>query len=295
MPSPMRNTRKKRKPIKKMKYPHGHEYTYRRLLLELNHKLKLSLKKHMSPIVPVMVAEASDIHALPHGEIVRQDAWQDDLRIAMDKIAKEMVDPTNRTIKQMVALGPQVNQYNKDQWKQLVRSQYGVDPTKEDPERFNALLAQWSRTNALLIKDIPTKTMNQVQQATVDALMAGTNVDDMTNNIFDIMSERTDVSDSRAKLIARDQVAKLNGALTQQRQRDIGVEGYIWRTVGDERVRDTHEEVDGQFFSWDSPPSETDDNHPGEDYQCRCWAEPVLPEFLEFQASLLDADELEDA
>jgi SPP1 gp7 family putative phage head morphogenesis protein len=85
-------------------------------------------------------------------------------------------------------------------------------------------------------------------------------------------------------------VAKLNGKLTESRQRDIGVEGYIWRTVGDERVRETHESVDGDYYSWDNPPSETDGNAPGEDYQCRCWAEPVLPSEMEFQAQLLEED-----
>ena len=99
------------------------------------------------------------------------------------------------------------------------------------------------------------------------------------------MSERTDVSDSRAKLIARDQVAKLNGELTKERQTDLGVTGYIWRTVGDERVRDEHADNDGQFFTWDSPPST---GAPGEDIQCRCWAEPVLPELAAFEASLLE-------
>jgi SPP1 gp7 family putative phage head morphogenesis protein len=104
------------------------------------------------------------------------------------------------------------------------------------------------------------------------------------------MSDRTDVSDSRAKLIARDQVAKLTGELTKERQLDMGVTGYIWRTVGDERVRDSHSEVDGKFFTWDNPPFETDGNHPGEDYQCRCWAEPVLPEFVAYEASLLEEE-----
>ncbi len=152
----------------------------------------------------------------------------------------------------------------------------------------------WSRNNSLLIKDIPFKTSHQIAERTRIALIEGTNQTDLTKEVFDIMSERTDVSDSRAKLIARDQVAKLNGQLTRERQEEIGVSGYIWRTVGDERVRDSHDEVDGQFFSWDSPPSETDGNHPGEDFQCRCWPEPVLPEFVAYEASLLE-DEMEDA
>jgi SPP1 gp7 family putative phage head morphogenesis protein len=288
---------RRRRPIKPMRYPIGHEYRYRQDLLLLSKHLKLAVKKHLVPAVPDMVAEASDIHALPHGNVVRHDAWQDDLRRAMDRIAKDMVDPTNTAIKRMLARGPQINQYNKDEWRKLIRSQYGVDPTKEDPDRMNALLKNWAHNNALLIKDIPFKTMNQIKEATVDALMSGKNTDDMTSDVYDIMSERTDVTDSRARLIARDQVAKLNGGLTRQRQEDIGVSSYTWRTVGDERVRDTHQEVDGQVFTWDNPPSETDDNHPGEDYQCRCWAEPILPEVVDMQAELLDTEdaELEDA
>lgn len=289
----IRPTLKRRKPIKPMKYPRSHEASYRRTLLKLSNELKQSLKRNMAPIVPSMVKEVTNTLDHPSGPMIRFDAWQDDMRRIFAQITREMINPTRNAVKDMLALGPRVNQFNKDEWRKLVRSQYGVDPTKEDPVRFSQLMERWAKTNALLIQDIPTKTMNQIKDATIETLQSGRNVDDMTTEVYDIMSERTDVTDSRAKLIARDQVSKLNGALTQQRQRDIGVEGYIWRTVGDERVRDTHEEQDGKFFTWDNPPSETDDNHPGEDYQCRCWAEPVLPEEVAFNASLLE--EMEDA
>lgn len=283
----------KRKPIKPMKYPHTHDAAYRRILLRLSNELKLSLKRNLAPIVPDMVAEVTSHMEHPSGTMIRYDAWQDDLRRIFANIAKEMVTPTNKAIRDMLALGPRINGYNKEEWTKLVRSQYGVNPTSEDPKRFDHLMKIWAENNARLIKDIPHKTMDQIKNTTIETLRSGRNVEDMTNEIYDIMAERTDVTDSRARLIARDQVSKLNGALTQQRQRDIGVDSYIWRTVGDERVRDTHESVDGETFSWDSPPSETDDNHPGEDYQCRCFAEPVLPEEVEFRASLLD--EMEDA
>jgi SPP1 gp7 family putative phage head morphogenesis protein len=276
----------KRKPIVPMKYPHGPEYAYRKILLNLNRQYKVILKKQMSPHVVSMATEATAVN-LPTGE-VRQDAlgWQDTLNNVMRKIAEDMTTPTNNAIKQMLRIGPQINQANKDQWRRLIRSQYGVDVIKEDPTRFNALLANWSRNNSLLIKDIPSKTSSQIAEQTRTALIEGTNLKDLTKEIFDIMSERTDVSDSRAKLIARDQTAKLNGQLTQERQQDIGVESYVWRTMGDERVRDTHDDNDGETFAWDNPPVET--GHPGEDYQCRCWAEPVLPEFVAYEASLLE-------
>ncbi len=50
---------------------------------------------------------------------------------------------------------------------------------------------------------------------------------------------------------------------------------YKWRTQKDNRVRKEHMEREGKVFNWDTPPF---DGHPGEPYNCRCWAEMhVLP------------------
>lgn len=49
---------------------------------------------------------------------------------------------------------------------------------------------------------------------------------------------------------------------------------YIWRTVGDDKVRSRHTERDGEVFNWNNPP---EGGHPGEDYGCRCWAENYTP------------------
>lgn len=46
---------------------------------------------------------------------------------------------------------------------------------------------------------------------------------------------------------------------------------YIWRTRGDNKVRASHAANNGRIFSWDNPPPT---GHPGEDYNCRCWAQP---------------------
>ena len=282
---------RKRQKIRPMKYPVGQEYAYRTSLLTMNRQLKLLLKRYMAPEVPGMVAEVTAIH-LPTGEI-RQDAgWQETLHNVMQRVAKGIQPSVAKTKREMAAIGPRVNEYNKEEWRKLIRSQYGVNPTAENPDRWNALLSNWSRNNALLIEDIPAKQMLQISEQTVEALRSGKSARDLADDIFEIMSDRTDVGDSRAQLIARDQIAKLNGQFTKERQEDMGIDSYTWRTVGDERVRDTHEQVDGQVFSWASPPSETDGNHPGEDYQCRCFAEPVLPEELAFQATLLEEEDV---
>lgn len=53
---------------------------------------------------------------------------------------------------------------------------------------------------------------------------------------------------------------------------------YIWRTSGDDKVRSSHAANNGKIFAWNNPP---DTGHPGEDYNCRCKAEPYTPEVNE--------------
>jgi hypothetical protein len=48
---------------------------------------------------------------------------------------------------------------------------------------------------------------------------------------------------------------------------------YIWRTRRDGKVRQSHAANNGKIFAWNNPPST---GHPGEDYGCRCTAEPYV-------------------
>ncbi len=59
-------------------------------------------------------------------------------------------------------------------------------------------------------------------------------------------------------------IAALNNAITNAPDSQ-----YIWRTVGDGRVRGQHAALAGQQRQWNDSPD------PGEDFNCRCWAEPV--------------------
>lgn len=46
---------------------------------------------------------------------------------------------------------------------------------------------------------------------------------------------------------------------------------YIWRTMGDDKVRPEHAANEGKVFAWDNPPPT---GHPGADFGCRCMGEP---------------------
>ena len=49
---------------------------------------------------------------------------------------------------------------------------------------------------------------------------------------------------------------------------------YIWRTQEDGKVRESHQDNNGRLFSKSAPPPT---GNPGEDYNCRCWAEHIVP------------------
>ena len=96
-----------------------------------------------------------------------------------------------------------------------------------------------------------------------------------------IIDERFASMESNAELIARDQVGKLNGQLTEMTHTEMGLSRYRWRGVGDERERSSHVNVEGEIFSWDDPPLIDGERvHPGQAIQCRCFAEPVMEDLL---------------
>ena len=143
------------------------------------------------------------------------------------------------------------------------------------PEIQEALGA-FRRENVALIRSIADTQLAQVETLVNEAATSGMRVETLRNRI----QERFQVSRSRAQLIARDQVLKTNAQLTQVRHASVGVIEYEWVTSKDERVRETHQALDGTIQRWDSPPVTNDNgdtNHPGEDFQCRCVARPIIP------------------
>lgn len=135
--------------------------------------------------------------------------------------------------------------------------------------RVDGDLGRWVRRNVALIRTVPARNFQQIEQVVREAHRLGTRHEVLAKRLV----ERGLVAESRARLIARDQVEKLNGQLTERRQTGLGIGSYKWRTVGDDRVRDEHLAREGQTFTWDAPPS---DGHPGEPINCRCWAEPQV-------------------
>ena len=125
------------------------------------------------------------------------------------------------------------------------------------------------KANVDLIKTIPPQYLERVQKAVTQGLQRGDNFFSIRESILEVGQS----TNRRAKIIARDQVTKLNAALTENRQQALGITEYVWRTASDDRVRPEHEDNDGKTFAWSDPPST---GHPGTEVLCRCVAEPKI-------------------
>lgn len=131
------------------------------------------------------------------------------------------------------------------------------------------------KDNIGLIKTIPEEYHSRLRSVVDEGIRSGNDAHSIRKSILELGHS----TEARAKFIARDQVAKLNAAVTQTRQTRVGVTHYFWRTSRDQRVRPSHEEKEGNRYAWSDPPADT--GHPGQDYQCRCSAEPDLSGLLE--------------
>lgn len=174
------------------------------------------------------------------------------------------------------------SRFQRQQLARQVRAAFGVDAFLRDPtlrDRFDNFVAE----NVRLVRNIPTEFETSLSSMVSGAVTSARPHPALAADI----ERRFGVSRSRAQLIARDQVGKAYADLNHMRQRELGIAKFIWRTVGDERVRDgedgpqDHASLNGETYSYDDPPNTgTGPALPGDDVNCRCYAEPVFDGLL---------------
>ncbi len=134
-------------------------------------------------------------------------------------------------------------------------------------------IAQFAQTNADLITGLGQRMAEDIAKVVEEGVVSGSRWETIAKRLEHVGG----VTESRVALIARDQVGKLYADINRQRQGNLGVTRYVWRTVRDNRVREEHESLDGESFDWGAPPP---DGHPGEAVNCRCYADPDFSDLL---------------
>ncbi len=223
------------------------------------------------------------VAALKEADRKRTDALDvDDLQAVVALVERVGVAHETRFIasgpRDVTAMGTRLNQWQDRRSSEFLGSVMDLNPKRLKDfmtgRPLSSLVNTWAANNVRLIQKAEGAFLDEVQAAVVDGLVEGRSTEDIARTI----EERGSVARSRARLIARDQVATLNHEITKQRQTSLGLEEYRWTTSLDERVRDEHSDRHGKVFRWDTPP---DDGHPGQAINCRCVATPVVPKKLD--------------
>ena len=156
-------------------------------------------------------------------------------------------------------------------------------------EWWNSMRDSWAEDNYTLIVSNAKKYVSQINTLTEQAIVNGLSPSKLKEQISKATNS---LSDAHCKLLARDQMGKLNGQITQAQMQEVGLDLYVWSTAYDDRVRDSHAVMEGLLCRWDNAsvcsydngktweprPAGAVDLHPGQDIQCRCNALTFYPE-----------------
>ena len=161
---------------------------------------------------------------------------------------------------------------------QLKRAGFTVKftPTRKSVEAFRLVAAE----NVALIKSIPRKYLDQVEQRVWNAVRTGSDLAKLSTEL----RKAHKITVDRAALIARDQNAKAKATIERVRQQELGITRGIWQhSAAGKEPRPTHVAMNGKQYSlaqgmWDSDEGEW--VHPGQLINCRCTMRPVIEGFI---------------
>lgn len=252
-------------PTTKIMYPSSAEREYYRLLRAVLRKLK-----------ELTLAEMEEIKGA-----LRQDSTES------EKIIEEILaDFIKSGVKTDVMEGVRrimnsVDKTAKENLRQAFRNCLQVDVFIDDTELLNKVTEEWYSSQSKLVNSIVSTYTDKLGIVVSNAVQRGSLYKDVKEEIKGIY----DVTDNRAKFIARNEIGNLNAITTKTRQEEAGIYCYEWQTSQDERVRDSHAAMDGDIYYWSGNKVGEINGlkvypapkfHPGMDYNCRCVAIPII-------------------
>lgn len=167
--------------------------------------------------------------------IVTLDGWTDQILAAIRRVSSRFSSSLFDAQIARVAASTvsRAEADNAEHFRDSVNKAVGIDfqlitKTKGMTDYLEASTAE----NVNLIKSIPRDYFEKVESLVLGGMKDGLAPSAIAKQI----QEETGVTARRAKLIARDQVSKLNSDLTRQRQASAGIEFYKSVDAGDVRV-----------------------------------------------------------
>lgn len=256
---------------------------YNAELQRIIREIKKDINERLVPLVRKLAPEYSlDSMAVTY----TRDTWVDEIVAMMRSITAKWTSPEFDLVAAEIATNfvRSADRVNRERFGADMR-RFGIDIFGDNPELLNYVEASIF-DNTRLITTIPEQYLSQVESIVMTNVRAGGRPEAITK----LLSQQFGVSQRRAKMIARDQTAKVNGDIAAKRQQSSGFEYFQWIDSDDERVRDRHEDIANRvtaygkgIYRWDNPPLSDRGTPiiPGQDFQCRCIARPVLTSEVE--------------
>jgi SPP1 gp7 family putative phage head morphogenesis protein len=264
---------------------------------EIN-SVKSSLNKFVVPLLPLLIVrEDADNSVFDQF----QKAFKMAIKTHFGSIIKGNEPDTIEYSKQVSRkVKPLFNSANKDherQFDKYYEKIAGVDPISSTPQ-IKDLLSIASQENVQKITTVSEDYFSKIESSVFQAMRSGSSNKTVVEEIEKIIQVTGNSKKSNAKLIATDQIQKLNGDLDRIRQKANGGFRYIWRTRNNGSVRHDHEILDGAIFDWGNKPITVstgsragERNEPGQDINCKCRAEMVIEDALEIRNSKIEKAE----
>lgn len=181
--------------------------------------------------------------------------------------------------------------FNQKQWEKIVKNAFDVDILLSEPW-VQGTVESFVKENVAQISKLSNEYINNISAA----VQAGYRNGETWRTISKRIETETRVKKSKADFLGTDQINKLNGQVTKKRQTDLGLAKYVWSDSNDIKVRKTHHAMDGRLCIWEDPTVYLDakqrerkrssiggvELHTGQDYRCRCTAQPYFDDFLQF-------------
>lgn len=152
---------------------------------------------------------------------------------------------------------------------------------KLTPERRKKIADEWQENLQKYIKGWTEEAIIKLRKEVEAHVMKGGRFEELAKAI----EKSYGVTTRKAKFLARQETNLLMTKFKETRYTEAGADEYIWGTVAGSPkhpVRPSHKALKGKTFRWDDPPITTMPgepqrrNNPGEDFNCRCFAKPIV-------------------
>lgn len=239
------------------------EREYTRELWRVVAAIQRAVRKIVEPAIPSLMDDAG----------TRADDLASRTAALAIAVRAEVAGSVSAAATVAASIGDKTKEFATKDRIRMIRRAVGIEPTFFDDNVSN-VLRDWKSANEAFITEFSEEAIDKAMDTVGRGVRAGTPTRDIAKKLM----EQSGISRRRAMTIARTEVAQLNSVVVRQRDRELGITRYRWRTSKDQRVRSEHAEREGQIFEWSEPPA---DGHPGQPINCRCTAEPVLEDLLD--------------